>query len=933
MMKKITILVLLMIFPLVTFAAANSIIKGRVLDDNNLPLPGATVLIESLQRGAVTDIDGYFTFLNLESGKYQLKVSYFGYQEQTKELNLSDKQTSVLEFHMELALNSLNEIILKGSIAVGQAKALNKQKSNSNITNIVSADQVGKFPDANIGDALKRIPGIAMQNDQGEARNIIIRGLAPQLNSVTVNGDRLPSAEGDNRLIQMDLIPSNMIQAIEVNKAVTPDMEGDAIGGSVNLVTRSAPSGFRATVTSSYGQNPVREGDRYDVSALVANRFFNDKLGIVISATKNSNDYGSDNVEFEWDSPTVLKEHDIRKYDVKRVRSSISANLDYKLNKNNTLYIKSIFNKRDDNENRFRLRYKYDGDDKEYKVTRQTKGGIDNEENDNRRLERQKTNQISLGGEHLMANKYKLDWNVSTSKASEERPNERYITFERKFESGDGFESFSQNNTNTKYPSISGLDNVVAEYEVDEVSEEFKKTEEERTTARINLLFPVNTKGSYKNSLKIGAKYNYQTKVRNNDFYDYTDYVADLGVASLADVANSSQDVIGFLPGSQYKIGDFATKEYLGSLDFSKATSNQVERVLGEFIPVNYEAKENVFAAYAMLKQQLGDKLSMIAGFRTETTNMDYTGYQIDVENANSVDDAVAINASLSYTNFLPNIQFKLDITENDIVRLAWTNTIGRPNYYDLVPYKEVIIDEDPEIVDGNLVLGEGEYNQGNPDLKAAESMNFDLMAEHYFNNVGIISVGTFYKRIDNWVYNFGQEAFLDAQYKDIEFDYSQMRNGNVAEVYGAEIAVQYKLDFLPYFLKNLSVYGNYTYTDSKADGVEGRGKVKMSGTVKNMFNTSLAYESKKFMSRISLNYAGAYIDEFGEEASEDIYYDEQLFLDVNASYEILKDLRVFGEVKNLTNQELRYYQGSSRFTRQAEFYDINWSLGVRYNF
>src|SRR5690606_15207335 len=160
-----------------------------------------------------------------------------------------------------------------------QAKALNAQKNNPNITNIVSADQVGRFPDANIGDAMKRIPGITMQNDQGEARNIIIRGLAPELNAVTMNGDRIPSAEGDNRRVQMDLIPSDMIQTIEVNKTLTPDMDADAIGGSVNLVTRAAPNGPRVSATLSGGFNPIRSKPLYTGSLVLGNRFFNNRLG------------------------------------------------------------------------------------------------------------------------------------------------------------------------------------------------------------------------------------------------------------------------------------------------------------------------------------------------------------------------------------------------------------------------------------------------------------------------------------------------------------------------------------------------------------------------------------------------------------------------------------------------------------------------------
>ncbi|MBL6729850.1 MAG: TonB-dependent receptor plug domain-containing protein, partial [Bacteroidia bacterium] len=147
-----------------------------------------------------------------------------------------------------IVVTTLEEVVVDGYFG-GLSKALKQQKNNLNITNVVTADQAGKYPDDNVGEALRRISGISVQNDQGEARNIVMRGFGTQLNSVTLNGDRLPSAEGDNRNIQLDLIPTNMIEAIVVKKSLTPDMEGDAIGGSVNLITRSNPSDFRASAT------------------------------------------------------------------------------------------------------------------------------------------------------------------------------------------------------------------------------------------------------------------------------------------------------------------------------------------------------------------------------------------------------------------------------------------------------------------------------------------------------------------------------------------------------------------------------------------------------------------------------------------------------------------------------------------------------------
>src|SRR5690606_28183647 len=173
-------------------------------------------------------------------------------------------------------------------------------RNSKSVSSIVSIDQVGSSPQQNIGDALKRVPVITMQNDQGEARNIIARGLSPELNSVTLNGERIPSAEGDNRNVQMDLIPSDMIQTIEVNKAVLPSMDADAIGGSVNLVTRQAPNALRISGTAASGVNLLSNKPIWTGGMIIGNRFFNDKFGVIFSGSYNNHRFGSDNIEAVW---------------------------------------------------------------------------------------------------------------------------------------------------------------------------------------------------------------------------------------------------------------------------------------------------------------------------------------------------------------------------------------------------------------------------------------------------------------------------------------------------------------------------------------------------------------------------------------------------------------------------------------------------------
>ncbi|WP_010135306.1 TonB-dependent receptor [Ochrovirga pacifica] len=915
-MKKWILTSMFFLCTLIGFAQ-KGIIRGKVTDENNLPLPGAVITVTDLNTKTITDFDGNFIILGLKDTKYMVESSYLGFKSQSSNVVLKNN-SAVVNFVLEADVNSLNEIVLKGSIGKGQAKGLNKQKNNMNITNVVASDQVGKFPDANIGDAIKRMPGIAVQNDQGEARNIIIRGLATQLNSVTLNGERIPSAEGDNRNVQMDLIPSDMVQAVEVNKVVTPDMEGDAIGGSVNLVTRAA-NARRITATAAYGQNPIRkDGLIHNFSVVLADRFFNNKFGAVLSASSQTNEFGSDNVEFEWDKndddKMVVTDQDIRRYDLTRLRQSLALNLDYKFNNENSIYFHGVLNNRKDWENRYRVEIK-DIEENENRpglynaeIARETKGGTEKDA----RLEEQQIQKFALNGEHILFGTVKADWKASYSKASEARPNERYIAYVL------DETQLKQNLNDTKSPLMVFSNynyNDPSLFKLDEITEENQWTAEENYSFKADFEFPINETGFFANKIKTGYKYQQKNKLRDNDFFKYD------AVEDLTNVPFKDKTLSDFGPGSKYKLGYFVPANYLGGLDLNNKSLFDKEADLEEFVPGNYKAQEDVNSVYAMLTQNFGENFTVLAGLRVENTELDYTGYRIDVETAEKVSDAQALNETKSYTNWLPNLQLKYNFTKNTILRAAYSKTIARPNYYDLVPYEFINSDD-------------LEFEAGNPALEATEANNLDLMFEHYFSSVGIVSLGGFYKELDNFIFNYREDDYIDNAYTD-SFEYSQPRNGDKAKVYGLEASVQSRLSFISEQLNNWSVYLNYTYTGSETSGIEGREEEDLAlvGAVQNMFNSSLAYENKKLTLRASLNFADDYIDEYGDEAQEDRYYDKQLFLDVNGNYELISGLRLFAEVKNLTNQPLRYYQGSENFTMQNEFYGINWSVGVKYNF
>ena len=943
-MKNFLLLIVMLTFNLFANAQKTTgIISGKITDsETNFSLPGATIRLEGGNKYTYSNQNGEFEFLNIPEGNYQVEITYIGYEKQTQEVKVEAGKNTNITFALTTTTNELETVVVIGDRLRGQAKALNKQKSNQNITNVISSDQTGRFPDANIGDALKRVQGITMQNDQGEARNIIIRGLAPNLNSVTLNGDRIPSAEGDNRNVQMDLIPADMISTIEVNKTLTSDMDADAIGGSVNLITRATPNGERISATLAGGYGPIREKGNYTAGFVYGNRYLDNKLGVVFSASYFNNVFGSDNVEAVWvkdDFENVyIEEYDIRKYDVQRVRNSFAFATDYKFNNNNSIYLNAMYNLRDDRENRYRARYRgidpiYDANDEiigfEGDVRRQTKGGIDNNKNKKTRLERQIVQNYSIGGEHLLSSKLDMDWSINYAQASEDRPNERYIEFQNR-----GLD-FDMNLNNTRFPLITGIgDNSAEDFEFRTLSENKNYTEESELGAKINFRVPFSIIENQKGRIRFGARLRIKDKFRNNNFFEY-EPIVDFG--NLNTLQTTSYGGENWQGGSQYIPGTFVSNSFLGNLDLNNSAIFNKEDIPSEYLGLNYKAKENIYAGYVRFDQDFNDKLSMIAGLRLENTFIDYTANYIEDE-----EDLVGeINNTNSYSNVLPSIAFKYNSEKDWVYRAAFTTSIARPNYYALSPFLSVIPDDDSAI------------DAGNPNLKATYAYNFDLMLEKYYKSVGLLSGGVFYKKLNDFIYTYRDNQYTNAKFSQDfpnlvnpipavnpgNWSLTQQRNGENVSVYGFEVAIQRQLDFIPgKFFKGLGIYLNYTFTDSEAKGItnadgEERKDVTLPGTAPHMFNSSLSWENKKFSARISLNYTADYLDELGGDSFDDRFYDKQTFIDANASYKFTKQLRIFAEANNLTNQPLRYYQGVSARTMQMEYYQARFNLGLKFDF
>lgn len=906
-------------------------IRGRIIDASKQTLPGASIYIENLRTGVTSDVNGYYTFSNLNPGTYTIKISYVGYSPVEMKITIPAGRTLEKDVVLNEGLE-LQEIVVGGAFQ-GQRRAINSQKNSLGITNVVSADQVGKFPDSNIGDALKRISGINVQYDQGEARFGQVRGTSADLSPVTINGNRIPSAEGDTRNVQLDLIPADMIQTIEVNKVVTPDMDGDAIGGSINLVTKNSPYKRTITATAGSGYNWISEKAQLNLGFTYGDRFFNDKLGIMLSASYQNAPSGSDDVEFVWDTDSkgtiCLTDYQVRQYYVTRERQSYSAAFDWDINANHKLFFKGIFNNRNDWENRYRLTLKDLNKDVNKKkegavadnkasVRLQTKAGSPN--NRNARLERQRTMDFTLGGEHLFG-KLSMDWNASYARASEERPNERYLGYELKKQNFDiDLSDIRRPYASAQVGSTLILNN---DFSLQELTEQQEDIVEKDLKFSMNFKLPL-VKGFYNNQLRFGAKVVDKSKDKDLEFYDY-EPVDEKAFNSNSFSNTSEQNRNGYMPGEKYKAGTFISKEYVGGLDLNNSSlfnkTENPEELAGE-----YKARETVTAGYLRFDQNFGKKLSAMVGLRLENTHLKYNGRKLTLNDDGDPESlTVTPDVKDSYLNILPSVLLKYNVNEDFKIRGSFTETLSRPKYSALIP-------------NVNINNKDNELTLGNPELKPTTSFNFDLSAEYYFKSVGLVSIGIYYKDINDFIVT---QTVRGYEYEGNSYDkFMQPRNAGDANLLGVEVGYQRDFGFIAPALKCVGFYGTYTYTHSKVNnfnftGRENEKDLKLPGSPEHTANASLYFEKRGLNVRLSYNFASDFIDEMGESAFYDRYYDKVNYMDVNASYTFGKKLRTtfYAEANNLLNQPLRYYQGISERTMQSEHYGVKVNAGVKINF
>jgi TonB-dependent receptor len=864
-------------------------ITGRITEaETGLPLEGAAVVVVGTSLGVPTDADGRFLLAPVPTGAQTVRISYLGRETRTVQTTVAAGQTAVVSAELAAQAIALEGVDVIGARAMVQAEALNRQQNADNIMNVVASDQMGRFPDASAPEAVQRIPGVAVERDQGEGRYIQIRGGSAANTQVNFNGVQIPAPEGDIRQIALDAVPVELLEAVEVSKAILPWMDADAIGGSVNLVTRRAPAARLISAEVSGGFATIRDEPAFGGALTFGDRFMEDRLGMLFTGSYNRRDFGSDDLEPVWDlgdegeGDDALEEMEVRHYTLTRERMGGTGTLDFRPSESSVFTLTGIYSRLEDDEQRRNLIHVLTDGEMIY--------------SHRNRYEYLETLALMFDGEHALGG-MSIDYTLGWTRSREDQPYqitgefvEEGVAFDPDFSDPDAIQ------TNPSAGAFSG------DFVFDELEEDSYDTRDADLMAMLNIALPY-ALGDMTGRLQWGAKVRDKNKERDEliEAIELAGGAADLILGQ--DIGEEWGESINH--PNEYRQQDFATRpDELEDFRNDFAGSIEIEEDL-EGQTLNYDLDERVIAGYVMTELNVTSRWMILPGLRYEQTTVNADGFELDAE----TETVAPANAERDYSNIFPALHTRFRLTDNTNLRGAYTSAIARPNFFDLVPFR---------ITDGSDIV------TGNPDLEATTSQNFDLLVEHYDQRIGVMSAGAFYKTLDQPIFLFTDENELGGETE-------QPRNGESGEIMGLELAYQQRLTFLPGLLSGLGAYANYTFTDSEAELPNGR-SAALQGQSDHVGNLALSWERGGFTSQVSLNYHDDYVLEYADDAFEDIWVDNHLQLDLSAALRVLDTGTIFGELVNLTNEPFIAYAGTPDRPVQMEYYEPWGRIGFRMN-
>ena len=888
------------------FAVAQSgrgALTGRVVDSSGAILPGARIVLRPMGASTVSNGQGEFTVSNLPSGDYALAVEYVGFAPVSKPARVTDGQIARVEITLTVA-NEKEEIQVFAERGHGEAEAINRERTADNILQVLPSEVITSLPNANVADAVGRLPSVTLERDEGEGKYVQIRGTEPRLSNVTIDGINVPSPEGGVRQVKLDTIPADLVESVEINKTLQANMDGDGIGGSVDLKTKMASESPTLVVESLGGYTPIVNGRYIGQSDITLGQRFGSqkKLGVLFGGSYDYNGRGIDDIE-PVPTPNSLTptydSMDIREYRYDRSRWGFAGTLDYKLKEFSSIYLRGLYSE-----------FKDYGDRWVYSLNN---GDVPSYGNSERRPD-YGIGSVTVGARHVFNSSW-FTWDLSAARsrqtASAGNPGAKFD-----FVPGSSNCTFGAAATTNKYlPQWSPVCFAEA-YDPNNFSLH-SVTADSGETAQLNLQgaasFSKNHHlGSHPSTLEIGGK------IRNAHKFD--------------DGFENEWDPSGTLLLSQFVGGFHNSNYYGGHYPFGPAAN--WDKITG-FVAANpgafsftpgcpycsdqaFNLVERISAGYLMNTVDLG-RFRLITGMRFE-------GTQVGTLSFSDVNSTFSVAGNGAYVDVLPSVALRYRITNNSGIRLVYGRGLSRPDPQDQT--SAVSFD------------GVNTYTIGNPALKPEHANNYDVLYEQYLNPVGMFQAGFFYKDLADPIIGTISKPTSGPYASNFV---SQPGNAGSAHVMGFEAAYIQHLSFLPGGLRGLGISANYSYTTSEARGLAGTPNHRaLLRQAPNTWNVSPTYDRPRLSLRAGLSYNGASIFQYYDPSGDsgnlgprgpagDTYLYPHLQMDAQGSYRLWRGLSVLAYGLSMNNDVFGFYNGQPQYVLQREFYKPTYAIGFRY--
>ncbi len=912
-----------------TPAGGNGSVIGTVKDSAGAVLQGAQIVLQPTATTVATDTQGNFAIPAVKPGTYTVTISYVGFTTQTTTVVVNPGTPTPL--NATLTVSSSNQQVVVNADLVGDAAAINEQRTSANILNVMTDTQIQSLPNQNVADAIGRLPGVTLQRNEGEGQYVQIRGTEPRLSNTTIDGVIVPGPDPQVRQVDLDTIPAGLVGSIAINKTLSANQDGDAIGGSVDLRIKQATTDRPTlSITGMGGTTPIAGGrNSFTIGSTAGMRFGGNtnqgkRFGLMLGYSYDDNDRGIDDVEpvpdLDDSGNTTFDKLYIQEYLYDRTRYGFAGALDYKLAENSDLYAHTLFSNFRDFGEKYAYQLKAEGKAAYHTSVRRPNLQIAD---------------LALGGNQVFTHSF-VNYQIA---AAHSRFGGAAGNPGAAFKSGVGKDcefdaAISPSQYRPQYTCDTPGNPIYdpSQYALDTID----LTQGQAT--QLNLQAGASAGwnyhlGSHASTVEFGGQFRnehkgqaaYSPEYDSNNGTALTEY---LGTFTNPHFYGGSYH-LGPVSSFNLITGDLAANPANFTLD-EGTTHLQSD-------PSNYNLQERVGAGYIMNTLEFG-RFHLQTGLRIEGTETSNTGYEVINDSDGNYVSTTPVKGGGSYVNPLPSVQLRYKIDSESDIRAVYGRGISRPDPYQLVPY----IVEDQSTTPYTITIG-------NPALVAEHANDYDILYERYFKSVGMLEAGYFYKQITKPIYS--EQSIIPPTGSPLSGPYAgdlvlQEVNGDHAWISGFEVAYQQHLNYLPGVLSGARIIANFAYTASKNYNLTGRtDDPQLVGQAPYSWNIGPAYSTKRALVTMGISHNSANIYAYQYQSTGpgavpygvtgpngDNYFYSHTQVDAQATYYLAKGFTVLASGQNMNNEVFGFYNGSKIYMTQREYYKPTYTFGLRWN-